>query len=28
VERWEFSPALRNGQPVPARVLVPVEFNR
>lgn len=28
VERWEFSPALRNGQPVASRVLVPVEFNR
>lgn len=28
VGRWEFSPALRNGQPVPTRVLVPVEFNR
>lgn len=27
VERWEFSPALRNGQPVASRVLVPVEFN-
>lgn len=28
VERWEFSPALRNGQAVASRVLVPVEFNR
>jgi protein TonB len=27
VERWEFSPAIRNGRAVSAKVLVPIEFN-
>lgn len=27
VRRWRFQPALRNGQPVSAEVLVPVEFS-
>lgn len=27
VERWEFSPAIRNGRAVPAKVLIPIEFN-
>lgn len=27
VRRWEFSPAVRNGQPVPAKVLIPIEFH-
>ncbi len=26
VERWEFAPATRGGQPVPAKVLVPIDF--
>ena len=28
VQRWEFSPALRAGQPVASKVLIPIEFNR
>ena len=28
VERWEFSPALRAGQPVASKVLIPIEFTR
>lgn len=28
VERWEFAPATRGGQPVASRVLVPIDFNR
>lgn len=28
VQQWTFSPAIRNGQPVEATVLVPVEFQR
>lgn len=28
VERWQFSPALRSGQPVAAKVLIPIEFSR
>jgi protein TonB len=27
VRRWEFSPAVRNGQSVPAKVLIPIEFH-
>lgn len=27
VRRWRFSPAMRNGQPVSATVVVPIEFN-
>lgn len=27
VERWEFSPAIRNGRAVSAKVLIPIEFN-
>ena len=27
VRRWRFSPAVRNGQPVTASVIVPLEFN-
>lgn len=27
VERWQFSPAIRNGRAVPAKVLVPIEFH-
>ncbi len=27
VRRWKFKPALRNGQPVAATVIVPLEFN-
>lgn len=27
VQRWEFSPAIRGGQPVATKVLVPIEFN-
>lgn len=28
VQRWQFSPAIRNGQPVSSRVLVPIQFDR
>jgi protein TonB len=28
VQRWEFSPAIRGGQPVSATVLVPIQFDR
>ena len=27
VRRWEFSPAVRNGQPVSSKVLIPIEFH-
>jgi protein TonB len=27
VRRWEFSPAVRNGQPVASKVLIPIEFH-
>ena len=27
VRRWRFSPAMRNGQPVSAQVVIPVDFS-
>jgi protein TonB len=27
VRRWRFKPAMRNGQPVSATVVIPLEFN-